>query len=86
MKYDLSISEHNIRPHIDIQKGIQDKKNGLFTFNLRINQGNIEDFSVFETVTIKDYTGVTWNGWRQSGVSYHSGEGSEQNAVRPGER
>lgn len=83
MKYDIQIHEHNIKPHLDIQKGIQDKKNGLYTFTIRVNQGNIEDFSVFETITIKDYTGVTW-GWRQSGISYHSREGSTTSAIRPG--
>jgi len=55
MKYNLSISQHNIKPHLDIEKDIQTRKNGLFTFNLRVNQGNIEDYAKFETVTIVQY-------------------------------
>jgi hypothetical protein len=85
MKYDLTINQHNIKPHLDIQKGIEDKKNGLYTFSIRVNQGDIEDFVIFETVTIKDYAGITWSGWRESGVSYGSRTGSTENAVRPGE-
>ena len=50
MKYNLIISRHNIKPHLDIENDIQAKKNGLFTFNLRISQGNIEDYATFETV------------------------------------
>ena len=85
MKYDVSISEQNIKPHLDIQKGLEAKKNGLYTFNIRVNRGAIDDFCIFETITIQDYHGVTW-GWRQSGVSYGTGTGSSENAVRPGIR
>lgn len=51
MKYDLSISQHNIKPHLAIEKDIEKKKNGLFTFNLIVSQGNIESYATYETVT-----------------------------------
>lgn len=50
MKYDLSIREHNVEPHLDIEKDIQKKTNGLFTFTLRVNNGNIVDYAVTEVV------------------------------------
>lgn len=54
MKHQLSISQHNIKPHLDIERDMQTKyKNGVFTFNLRISQGNIEDYATYETVTIE---------------------------------
>lgn len=51
MKYDFNILEHNIKPHIDIENDMAKKKDGLCTFNLRISQGNIEDYATFETIT-----------------------------------
>mgnify|MGYP001602757775 CR=1 FL=1 len=71
MKYDLNINQHNIKPHLDIEKDIQKKKNGLFTFNLRINAGNIEDYAQFETITIKDYAGIEWSGVKKRGITYN---------------
>jgi hypothetical protein len=85
MNYELSITS-NLKPHIDIQRGLMGKKDGLYTFTIRVDKGNIVDYAVLETITIKDYQGVTWSGWRESGVSYHSGEGSPENAVRPDKR
>ena len=82
MQYDLTINQHNIKPHLDIERSIKEKKHGLFTFNIRVNQGNIEDFSVFETITIKDYTGVQWNGFRERGISYNTGKGSTEDGIR----
>ena len=52
-KYELSIREHNIPAHLDIERDIKLKKNGLFTFTLRINGGNIVDYSLMEYVDVK---------------------------------
>ena len=57
MKYKLEIDQHNIKPHLDIENDIQKKRNGLFTFNLRINQGQIVDYSKYETITASLYAG-----------------------------
>ena len=58
MKYALTINEHNIKPHLDIENDIQKKKNGLLTFNLVVNQGNIESYAQYETVTHTQYQGI----------------------------
>jgi len=59
MKYELDIRKHNIPAHLDIERDIKTKKNGLFTFTLRINGGNIVDYSLMEYVDVKrKYLGV----------------------------
>lgn len=70
MNYVLSINQHNIKPHLDIEKDIQKVKNGLFTFNLRVNQGNIEDYAQFRTVTITDYKGIIFSAFEEPTTSY----------------
>lgn len=82
MKYDLSINQHNIKPHLDIERDIQQKKNGLFTFNLRINQGNIEDYAKYETITAKHYTGVVFTIKEEYSVTFNTGVGGKKDAVR----
>jgi len=57
MKYDLPIDKHNIKAHLRIAEDIAKKKNGLFTFNLRINQGQIEDYSKYEKLEASFYAG-----------------------------
>lgn len=84
MNYDLSINQHNVRPHLDIENDIKEKGNGLFTFTLRVSQGNIEDYAQFETITIRDYQGVLFTGFKERGATYHPGVGSTENAIRPG--
>ena len=60
MKYDLVIRRQNIQPHFDIENELQLKKNGLFTFVLRVNSGLIVDFSVLENINVKrDYLATT---------------------------
>jgi hypothetical protein len=54
MKYDLSIREHNIQPHIDIEKDLTDKGSGQFTFTIRVNNGNIVDYNVTEVINARD--------------------------------
>lgn len=60
MQYSLEISRHNQQPHIDIENDIQARKNGLFTFILRINNGSIVDYNVMEYATNGEgYVGFT---------------------------
>lgn len=82
MKYDLAINEHNVKPHLDIEKDIQNKKNGLFTFNLRINQGQIEDYAKYETVVASDYTGFIVATFTELTVTRHIGGGSQEDGLR----
>lgn len=53
MQYQLSIREHNKEAHVDIENDIQAKQNGLFTFTLRVNSGNIVDYNVTEAVDVR---------------------------------
>jgi hypothetical protein len=85
MNYDFTINQHNIRPHVDIEKDIELKQNGLFTFNLRVNQGNIEDYAQFRTITISEYTSLS-PVKKEPDVSHDTGVGSEVNAIRPDKR
>lgn len=56
--YSLPIRKHNIKAHLDIEEEAQLKKNGLFTFTIRVNNGNIVDLNVTEYVNIKQKYGV----------------------------
>ena len=72
MKYDLSIRQHNIPAHLDIERDIKLKKNGLFTFTLRINGGNIVDYSLTEYVDVKrKYLGVKEVAVAKSTTTYY---------------
>lgn len=56
--YDLTIRKHNLKPHLDIEEEIKKKQNGLFTFTIRINGGNIVDFNVTEYIDIPKKYGI----------------------------
>lgn len=53
MKHALSISSHNIQPHLDIEDDIKLRGNGLLTFTIRVNNGNIVDYNLTEYVDVK---------------------------------
>jgi hypothetical protein len=55
MKLEEIIDPHNYQAHIDIERDIKERKDGQHTFTLRINQGQIVDYSKYDTVTAKDY-------------------------------
>ena len=55
MNYELVIRDHNKQAHADIEHDIQTQKNGLFTFILRVNNGNIVDYNVVEYADAKKY-------------------------------
>ena len=56
--YQLQIRDSNIPAHLDIEKEVEDKKNGLFTFTIRVDNGSIVDFNVTEYVNVKQKYGV----------------------------
>ena len=60
MNYDLTINQHNIKPHLDIERDIQEQKEGLYTFSIKVNQGTIEDYAKIYTVTRTEYRSVTF--------------------------
>jgi len=53
MQYELEIPEENCQCHIDIEKDITDRKNGLMTFTLRVHDGRITDYNLMENVDAK---------------------------------
>jgi hypothetical protein len=80
MIYNLSIREHNIQPHIDIENEIFNKKNGLFTFIIAINGGNIVNFLVLE----EEDAGKTYPKEfivQKFTIAYNSGECSQADAI-----
>jgi len=46
----LTIRKWNVKPHLDIESYLQKRENGLATFNLRLNKGNIVDLTITEYV------------------------------------
>jgi len=92
MKYELSIKEQNIQPHLDIEKELQYKKNGLFTFVIRVNSGNIVDLSILENVNVKqDYLtqtiivqqiSIAGGPKKEPSISYNNRERSASDTVR----
>lgn len=51
MKYDFR--KQNLEPHLDIERDLAIKKNGLFTFTLRVNNGKVVDYSLVEQIDVK---------------------------------
>lgn len=70
MIQNLTISPHNTQAHIDIEHDIQKQKDGLFTFILRIDNGNIVDYNVIAYVDIRDYLQLTKVVVQESFVSH----------------
>ena len=50
MQYELTIPEENYQAHLDIEKDIASRKNGLFTFILRVHDGRITDYNLMEQI------------------------------------
>lgn len=86
MKYDLTINQHNIKPHLDIERDIQKQKEGLYTFSIKVNQGNIEDYAKIYTVTRTEYRSVIFSVIQEPTTPRDTGTSGEENAIRPGIR
>jgi len=56
--YALTIRDHNIKAHLDIEEEIGLRKDGLLTFTIRVNNGNIVDLNVTEYVNVKQKYGI----------------------------
>lgn len=56
--YSLEIRDQNVPAHLDIEKEIEQRKNGLFTFTLRVNNGNIVDFNVTDYIIVQEKYGI----------------------------
>lgn len=82
MKYSLKIKKHNEKAHLDIEQDIEVKREGVFTFVLRVNGGNIVDYNVMEYVDVTKYTGLEQIIIEELTTAYHHPEGSGGNGVR----
>lgn len=58
MNYSLDIRKHNEKAHLDIEHDIQTKKDGEFTFILKVNNGNIVSYSIIEKIGYGKYAGL----------------------------
>lgn len=65
MIYEIRVSEHNQRPHLDIEAEAQRIKNGLFTFVIKVGDSNIVDL-VF--LSYESYS--TFKGFEELSVSH----------------
>lgn len=53
MEYNLSIRQDNVEQYLDLQREISEKKNGLFTCIIRVNNGKICDLNMLEYVNAR---------------------------------
>jgi hypothetical protein len=82
VQYALEISEHNAQAHLDIEEAIQKQKNGLFTFILRINNGNIVDFNLVYVTDARDYLKLTEVVVEELTLARSVDIGNKQNTIR----
>lgn len=82
MKYSLTIRKHNEKAHLDIEADMQQKKDGLFTFILRVNNGNIVDYNIMEVIDGDKYAGLEQIIIKELTNAYNPTEGSGGNGVR----
>lgn len=82
MIYNLDIKEHNEQVHIDIEHDIQKQRKGLFTFILRIDNGNVVDYNVVSYVDARDFLVLKKITLTQFTISSHPTNGNQQNPLR----
>lgn len=83
MSYPIEIREHNQQAHLDIESEISNIKDGLLTFILRVNNGNIVDLVVMEYADARKYLKLTKVIVEEHTVALNPRVGSQSNAVRP---
>lgn len=57
MIYRIPVRKNNRLVYLDIIRDMVSKKNGLFSFTLRMNAGNIVDYVTMEVITYKSING-----------------------------
>jgi hypothetical protein len=53
MNEKLILRRHNKRVYLEMIKDMANKKNGVYSFTLRLDNGNITDYVHLETVDVK---------------------------------
>ena len=83
MNYALQIRDHNIQAHLDIEKEVEARKNGQFTFTIRVNNGNIVDLNITEYVNVRQKYGIIKAILIQEyTVAFSSGERGASDTIR----
>lgn len=83
MNYALTIREHNLKPHLDLEEEVKERSNGILTFTVRVNNGNIVDLNVTEYIDVAaKYFGVTKIVVQELTVAYSVGERSASDTIR----
>ncbi|OFW53996.1 MAG: hypothetical protein A2163_07955 [Actinobacteria bacterium RBG_13_35_12] len=82
MKYSLDIREENVPAHLDIEKDIHKKANGVFTFTIKLNNGKIVDYNVVEYVDPRDYLQLASVVIQELSFSYNHGGGVQKTEIR----
>ena len=82
MDYTLgTVRRANLPAHDDIETDILNQQNGNLSFVLRVNGGNIVDYSVVEYVNVREYF-VDKLVIKQLGISLYYRKGGGENPVR----
>ena len=82
MQYALEIRKNNVACHLDLERDIQYKKNGLFTFTIRINAGNVVDYNITQHVSAATYLGFKGITYEKLSITFDPRVGSEIDPVR----
>ena len=83
MIHELSISDHNRQAHVDIEHDIEKQQNGLFTFILRVNNGNVVDYNVVEYADARKYLILKKIVIEEFAIAHDIGIRDQSNAIRP---
>ena len=82
MNYSLEIAKNNVPAHLDIEKEVQLKKNGLFTFTIRVNNGDISDLNCTEYVNINTYRGLKPVAFSQFSIALDNSQWGQVDKLR----
>jgi len=82
LNYALEVKKENIRCHLDIENDIATRRNGLFTFTIRVHNGNIVDYNVTEHVDTGEYFQLAKVVIQELTISHNLDVGDQENTIR----
>lgn len=83
MIYDLPIRDHNIKPHLDLEEEVTARQDGILTFTVRVNNGNIVDLNITEYVNARQKYGIITGIVKEElQLTYYPRERSQTNPIR----
>ena len=78
---DFRVLDKNLLCHVDIANSIK-KRNGLFTFTLRVNNGCIMDYVDYSNPTASEYSAIFNATETKCKISRSSGDDSSKDGLR----